>query len=54
MLDVNGLDVLDSYGTRTLRTIAHTTRPRGAVTVIAGIHPEVAGGRPMPAGGTTC
>jgi rsbT antagonist protein RsbS len=42
ILDVSALDVLDSYGTRTLRTIAHTTRLRGAATVIVGIQPEVA------------
>ncbi len=42
ILDVSGLDVLDSYGTRTLRTIAHTTRLRGAATVIVGIQPDVA------------
>jgi rsbT antagonist protein RsbS len=42
VLDVSDLDVLDSYGTRTLRTIAHTTRLRGAATVIVGIQPEVA------------
>jgi rsbT antagonist protein RsbS len=42
VLDVSELDVLDSYGTRTLRTIAHTTRLRGAATVIVGIQPEVA------------
>jgi rsbT antagonist protein RsbS len=42
ILDVSELDVLDSYGTRTLRTIAHTTRLRGAATVIVGIQPEVA------------
>jgi rsbT antagonist protein RsbS len=42
ILDVSDLDVLDSYGTRTLRTIAHTTRLRGAATVIVGIQAEVA------------
>ena len=42
ILDVSALDVLDSYGTRTLRTIAHVTRLRGAATVIVGIQPEVA------------
>jgi rsbT antagonist protein RsbS len=42
ILDVSELDVLDSYGTRTLRTIAQTTRLRGAATVIVGIQPEVA------------
>ncbi|MEA2178829.1 MAG: rsbT antagonist protein RsbS [Solirubrobacteraceae bacterium] len=42
ILDVSELDVLDSYGTRTLRTIAQTTRMRGAATVIVGIQPGVA------------
>jgi len=42
LLDVSAMDVLDSYGTRTLRTIAHTTRLRGAATIIVGIRPQVA------------
>ncbi len=42
ILDVSALDVMDSFATRTLRTIAHTTKLRGAETVIVGIQPEVA------------
>ena len=42
ILDVSGLDVVDSFAARTLREIAHTTRLRGARTVIVGIQPEVA------------
>jgi rsbT antagonist protein RsbS len=42
IIDVTALDVLDSFATRTLRGIAHTTRLRGAETVIVGIQPEVA------------
>jgi rsbT antagonist protein RsbS len=42
VLDASALDVLDSYSTQTLRMIAHTTRLRGAATVIVGIQPEVA------------
>ena len=42
VIDVSGLDVMDSFATRTLRGIAHTTRLRGADTVIVGIQPEVA------------
>jgi rsbT antagonist protein RsbS len=42
VIDVSGLDVMDSFATRTLRGIAHTTRLRGAETVIVGIQPEVA------------
>jgi rsbT antagonist protein RsbS len=42
IVDVTPLDVLDSYASRTLRTIAYVTRLRGAETVIVGIQPEVA------------
>ena len=42
IIDVAALDVLDSFGTRTLRNIAHMALLRGAVTVIVGIHPDVA------------
>src|SRR5919202_4135107 len=42
VIDVAALDVLDSFGTRTLRTIADMARLRGAATVIVGIPPEVA------------
>lgn len=42
IIDVAALDVLDSFGTRTLRTIAEMARLRGAVTVVVGIQPEVA------------
>ena len=42
IIDVAALDVLDSFGARTLRTIAEMARLRGAVTVIVGIQPEVA------------
>jgi rsbT antagonist protein RsbS len=42
VLDVTALDVLDSFGTRTLRSISHILRLRGAATVIVGIQPEVA------------
>ena len=33
---------MDSFAARSLRTIAHMTRLRGAETVIVGIQPEVA------------
>jgi rsbT antagonist protein RsbS len=36
------LDVLDSFSVRTLRTLAHVVRLRGAETVIVGIQPDVA------------
>ena len=42
IVDVTALDVLDSFATRTLRSIAHTAKLRGAETVIVGIQPEVA------------
>ena len=42
VIDVGALDVLDSFGTRTLRTIGDVARLRGAMTVIVGIQPDVA------------
>ncbi|SFO25181.1 rsbT antagonist protein RsbS [Geodermatophilus obscurus] len=42
VIDVAALDVLDSFATRTLRTIAEVARLRGAVTVVVGIQPDVA------------
>jgi rsbT antagonist protein RsbS len=42
VVDVTIMDVMDSFGARTLRTIAHMIRLRGAETVIVGIQPEVA------------
>lgn len=42
IIDVAALDVLDSFGSRTLAQIAEMARLRGAVTVIVGIQPDVA------------
>ena len=42
IIDVAALDVLDSFGSRTLQSIAALARLRGARTVIVGIQPEVA------------
>jgi rsbT antagonist protein RsbS len=42
IIDVTALDVLDSFATRTLRSIAHTAKLRGANTVVVGIQPDVA------------
>ncbi len=42
IIDVAALDVLDSFGSRTLRNIADMARLRGARTVIVGIQPDVA------------
>ena len=42
VVDVTALDVLDSFATRTIRSIAYTAKLRGAATVVVGIQPEVA------------
>ncbi|MCV7410811.1 anti-anti-sigma factor [Mycobacterium florentinum] len=42
IVDVTAIDVMDSFAARSLRTIAHMTRLRGADTVIVGLSPEVA------------
>lgn len=42
VVDVTGMDVLDSFAARSLQTLGRTARLRGAATVIVGIHPEVA------------
>src|SRR6201982_2417063 len=42
IVDVTAIDVMDSFSARSLRTIAHMTRLRGADTVIVGLQPEVA------------
>ena len=42
VIDVAALDVLDSFGARTLRRIAEMARLRGAATVIVGVQPDVA------------
>ncbi|MDQ3981018.1 MAG: STAS domain-containing protein [Actinomycetota bacterium] len=42
VIDVTVLDVIDSFATRTLSTIASTVQLRGADVVIVGIQPEVA------------
>jgi len=42
IIDVAALDVMDSFGSRTLLNLAHAARLRGAETVIVGIQPEVA------------
>jgi rsbT antagonist protein RsbS len=44
IIDVMALDVLDSFATRTLRSIAYTAKLRGASTVVVGIQPDVAFG----------
>jgi rsbT antagonist protein RsbS len=42
IIDVGALDVLDSFGFNTLRSIGQIARLRGAETVIVGIQPDVA------------
>jgi rsbT antagonist protein RsbS len=42
VVDVAALDVIDSFVTRALRSIALTAQMRGAETVIVGIQPAVA------------
>ncbi len=42
IIDVGALDVLDSFGSRTLRDLAFMARLQGAATVIVGIQPDVA------------
>ena len=42
IVDVAALDVIDSFVSRSLSTVARTNRLRGARTVVVGIRPEVA------------
>jgi rsbT antagonist protein RsbS len=42
IIDVAAVDVLDSFGSRTIGDLAEMTRLRGAATVIVGIQPDVA------------
>lgn len=42
VVDVSALDVLDSFATRMLQTVAEVVHLRGARAVIVGIRPDVA------------
>lgn len=42
IIDVSELDVMDSFSTKTLHTLALTLQLRGAKMIIVGIQPEVA------------
>lgn len=41
VMDVSGLDVMDSFTCRTLNDISRTMKLRGTETAIVGIHPEI-------------
>ena len=42
VIDVTMMDVMDSFATRILRTMAQTIMLRGANTIVVGIQPDVA------------
>jgi rsbT antagonist protein RsbS len=42
IIDIAALDVLDSFGSRSLRDLASMARLRGAAMVVVGIQPDVA------------
>ncbi len=42
LIDVSAMDVMDSFSTRLLDSLARMLRFRGAETVVAGIQPDVA------------
>ena len=42
IVDVAALDIIDSFVSRSLTTVARTNRMRGARTVVVGIQPAVA------------
>ncbi len=42
IIDLGALDVLDSFGTWSLRNLVHMARLRGTETVLVGINPSVA------------
>jgi rsbT antagonist protein RsbS len=42
VVDVTAMDVIDTYVTRSLRTVARSTKLRGAEMVVVGIQPEIA------------
>ena len=42
IIDVAALDVIDSFVSRSIATVARTSKLRGAQTVVVGIQPEVA------------
>ena len=42
IVDVSAMDVMDSYASRSLQSLAMMTQLRGAITVVVGIQPDVA------------
>lgn len=42
IVDISAVDVMDSFATRTLRTMAQVTKLRGAETIVVGMQPDVA------------
>lgn len=42
IIDVSGLDVIDSFTARTLQEITNTVKLKGAAAVVVGIQPQVA------------
>lgn len=42
VIDISGMEVMDSYATRVLDGVAKVLRLRGAETVVVGVHPGVA------------
>jgi rsbT antagonist protein RsbS len=42
VVDVGGMDVIDSFTARALRSMAQSARLRGAAVLVIGIRPEVA------------
>ena len=42
IVDVSAMDVMDSYASRSLQSLAMMTQLRGAITVVGGIQPDVA------------
>ncbi len=42
IIDVSGLDIIDSFTARTLQDITNTVKLKGAIAVVVGIQPQVA------------
>jgi rsbT antagonist protein RsbS len=42
IVDVSGLDVIDSFTARTIQDIANTVKLKGAAAIVVGIQPQVA------------